>query len=197
MRRGVSSRACTRVWGRGTTYPVDALRRVHLELAHRCDQALCRVDNVCRSIVSALVPKARDGARARTFVDGESEHEQLVSRVAVLVDDLHLLDDRRLARFARACVRCDQVMSLGAVCVRMQGYGCTHLAARSLLLSSLSSHPRRSACRSPCSSPFALLSLTALGHQAGRCSTCTSPSCRCRRRRLPAAAFARVCQPTR
>lgn len=39
----------------------------------------------------------------RTFVDGQTEQEQLVARVAVLMDNLHLLHDGRLARLARAC----------------------------------------------------------------------------------------------
>jgi hypothetical protein len=32
----------------------------------------------------------------------QPEHEELVLGVAVLVDDLHLFDDRRLARLSRA-----------------------------------------------------------------------------------------------
>lgn len=50
--------------------------------------------------VSSERPGSREGSRGHTLVDGEPEEEELVSRVAVLVNDLHLLDDRRLARFS-------------------------------------------------------------------------------------------------
>jgi hypothetical protein len=54
-----------------------------LELAHCANEGLCAVDDV--------------------LVDGEAVHGELLLRIAVLVDDLHLLDDGRLAALAGAC----------------------------------------------------------------------------------------------
>lgn len=56
---------------------------VDVELAHGAYQGLCAVDDV--------------------LVDGEAVHGELLLRVAILVDDLHLLDDGRLAALAGAC----------------------------------------------------------------------------------------------
>jgi hypothetical protein len=54
-----------------------------LELAHCADEGLCTVDDV--------------------LVDGEAVHGELLLGVAVLVDNLHLLDDGRFAALAGAC----------------------------------------------------------------------------------------------
>jgi hypothetical protein len=54
-----------------------------LELAHCADEGLCAVDDV--------------------LVDSEAVHGELLLGVAVLVDDLHLLDDGRLATLTGAC----------------------------------------------------------------------------------------------
>jgi hypothetical protein len=45
-----------------------------------------------------LMPKHMDGDS-----HNHAEVEQLVFRIAILVDDLHLLDNRRLSRFSGSC----------------------------------------------------------------------------------------------
>jgi hypothetical protein len=56
---------------------------LYLELSHCADEGLCAVDDV--------------------LVDGEAVHGELLLRVAVLMDDLHLLDNGRLAALTGAC----------------------------------------------------------------------------------------------
>jgi hypothetical protein len=56
---------------------------LYLELSHGADEGLCAVDDV--------------------LVDGEAVHGELLLRVAILMDDLHLLDNGRLAALAGAC----------------------------------------------------------------------------------------------
>jgi hypothetical protein len=56
---------------------------LYLELSHGADEGLCAVDDV--------------------LVDGEAVHGEFLLRVTILMDDLHLLDNGRLAALARAC----------------------------------------------------------------------------------------------
>lgn len=56
---------------------------LYLELPHGADERLCAIDDV--------------------LIDGEAVHGELLLRVAILVDDLHLLDDGRLAALSGAC----------------------------------------------------------------------------------------------
>jgi hypothetical protein len=79
-----------------------------------------RVDGVLDEVVAVLVVArdlgldlelahgANEGLRAvdDVLVDGQAVHGQLLLCVAILVDDLHLLDDGRFAAFAGACSAC-------------------------------------------------------------------------------------------
>ena len=63
-----------------TTDPVRGVRAVDPDLAHREEKVVRRLEQVS--------------------VDGRAEGHEFVARVSVLVDDLHLLHDRGLARLA-------------------------------------------------------------------------------------------------
>ena len=57
-----------------------------LELPHGANEGFCAIDDV--------------------LVYGQTVHGELLLCVAVLVDDFHLLDNGRLAAFARSCGAC-------------------------------------------------------------------------------------------
>lgn len=67
------------------TDPVFRKFRVYPHLSHLLDNCLSGFDEV--------------------IVHNEAEEKKLVSGIAILVDDFHLLDDSRLSRLARACAK--------------------------------------------------------------------------------------------
>ena len=96
-------------WGSGRT-------RLTASVGSSLNLRIARTRACAESITSAGMQVfsrscAEGRRRALTLVDGEAEQQQLVPRVAVLVDNLHLLDDRALARLARACVRSAEARS--------------------------------------------------------------------------------------
>jgi len=56
-----------------------------------------------RRFIREYSESSRRGIIARTLVDCQPEQHHLISRITILIDQLHLFDYRTLSRFARSC----------------------------------------------------------------------------------------------
>jgi hypothetical protein len=68
---------------------IRGIHRLDSELPHRRDQCLGAVDQI--------------------LVDGQSIESQFIHSIAILVNDLHLLHDRRLPTLAGSCAQCKSI----------------------------------------------------------------------------------------
>jgi hypothetical protein len=86
------------------THSVDGPDGIHVELAQGLSKGLRCIDEICKGPIGTGSAGQRLKG-APTQVDRLSVQQQLVLRVAILVDDLHLLDNGRLARLAGTFAR--------------------------------------------------------------------------------------------